>query len=182
MATSAGIPSRFATMRNVSPSDTTCSTSGMRSISKDHELAGVAPYSLVHRLRDSYGSVALLQTTLANEREERVLRFGLVSRLHAFIDHPRSSLILRDALFSIGHPPMIGRGLGPSLGDGRLQPWPGSLSVKYSAAAPPGVLGPIGSAYRGTQRAALRRAADRPRRKTRRFGRCSSGMLRQGEG
>jgi len=47
-------------------------------ISTDHELAGVAPYSFVHRLRDSYGSVALLQTTLANEEEERVFRIGLI--------------------------------------------------------------------------------------------------------
>jgi anti-anti-sigma factor len=74
-------------------------------ISKDHELAGVVPHSLVLRLRDSYGSVALLQTTLAKEEEVRVLRFRLVGRVHAFIDHPRSSLILRDALFSIAHPP-----------------------------------------------------------------------------
>jgi hypothetical protein len=70
---------------------------------KDHELAGVAPYSLVHQLRDSYGSVALIQTTLANKENERVLRFRLEGRLHALIDHPRSSLILRDALFSIAH-------------------------------------------------------------------------------
>lgn len=75
---------------------------------KDHELAGVAPYSLVLRLRDSYGSIALLQTTLANEEEERVSRIRLEGRLYAFIDHPRRSLILGDALFSIAHPPMIG--------------------------------------------------------------------------
>jgi hypothetical protein len=91
-------------------------------ISKDHELVGVAPYSLVHRLRDSYGSVALVQTTLANEEDERVLRIGLVGRLHAFIDHPPSSLILRDALFSIAHPSIIGR-----------QGTPGSLDAQGPA-------------------------------------------------
>jgi hypothetical protein len=36
-------------------------------ISKDHELAGVAPYSLVLGLRNPYGSVALLQAILAND-------------------------------------------------------------------------------------------------------------------
>jgi hypothetical protein len=57
-------------------------------LSNDHELAGVVPGSLVLGLRDRYGSVTFLQTTLANDDSERVLRIGLVRRLDAFIDLP----------------------------------------------------------------------------------------------
>ena len=57
-------------------------------VSKDHELAGVAPDLLILGLRDPYGPVALLQTTLANHDHHRVLRIGLERRFDAFIDHP----------------------------------------------------------------------------------------------
>jgi hypothetical protein len=61
---------------------------GDEMVSNDHDLTSVVPDSLVLALRDRYGSVALLQATLADDDRERILRIGLVRRFDAFIELP----------------------------------------------------------------------------------------------
>ena len=103
MATSAGVPSRLATMANRSFSSTIASMSSMTCPSMTQNWRGSFRIRSYSPSVNANNGIALLVSALADDVHERTAGSGFVGRLDQLVDLPDDGLVLGNAFFPKAH-------------------------------------------------------------------------------